>query len=89
MHYVYILESEQNKKHWYVGVTSDLERRLSEHNAGDSFHTNKYKPWRMKNYITFHDREKAEAFETYLESQSGRAFTKSTSEDRVVAVSPL
>jgi predicted GIY-YIG superfamily endonuclease len=76
MQYVYILESEKNAKHWYVGVTNNLELRLVEHNAGDSFHTNKFKPWRVKNYITFNDRKKAEAFEDYLKSQSGRAFTK-------------
>jgi len=76
MYYVYILESEKNTKHWYVGITNNLNLRLAEHNAGDSIHTSKFKPWRIKNYIMFHDREKAEAFETYLKSQSGRAFTK-------------
>ena len=76
MHYVYILESEHSTKHWYVGVTSDLKERLAEHNAGDSIHTSKFKPWHIKNYIAFHDRQKAEAFELYLKSNSGRAFTK-------------
>jgi len=76
MHYVYILESEQDPKHWYVGVTSNLKRRLAEHNAGDSFHTNKFKPWKIKNYITFRDRKGAEQFEQYLKSHVGRAFTK-------------
>jgi len=76
MHYVYILESLGDTKHWYVGITNDLERRLREHNAGDSIHTNKFKPWIIKNYTAFLDRKKAEAFEEYLKSNSGRAFTK-------------
>jgi putative endonuclease len=76
MHYVYILESEENSRHWYVGVTTNVERRLMEHNLGDSIHTNKFKPWRIKNLISFQTREKAEAFEQYLKSNSGRAFSK-------------
>ena len=76
MHYVYILESLSDSKHWYVGVTNDFDRRIEEHNAGDSIHTNKYKPWRVKNVISFTDRTRAEDFEQYLKSKSGRAFTK-------------
>ncbi|PIR53515.1 excinuclease ABC subunit C [Candidatus Peregrinibacteria bacterium CG10_big_fil_rev_8_21_14_0_10_49_10] len=76
MYYVYILESEKNTKHWYVGVTRDLNRRLNEHNAGDSIHTNKFKPWKIKNYTAFNSQKKAEAFERYLKSNSGRVFSK-------------
>ncbi|MEI8230290.1 MAG: GIY-YIG nuclease family protein [Candidatus Peregrinibacteria bacterium] len=76
MHYVYIFESIGSSSHWYVGVTSDLEKRLQEHNDGDSIHTNKFKPWRVKNSISFQERSKAEAFEQFLKTQSGRAFTK-------------
>lgn len=76
MQFVYILESENDPKHWYVGVTSDLQKRLSEHNTGDSIHTNKFKPWRIKTYFAFRDREHAEGFERYLKTQSGRAFAK-------------
>ncbi|MCF7844315.1 MAG: GIY-YIG nuclease family protein [Kiritimatiellales bacterium] len=76
MDYVYILESARSTQHWYVGITNDLQRRLNEHNKGDSIHTNKYKPWIIKNYIAFKDRAKAEAFEQYLKTQSGRSFVK-------------
>lgn len=76
MHYVYILESEVGEKHWYTGVTNDLDRRLEEHNNGDSIHTSKFKPWKYKNIVGFHSREKAEAFEKYLKSKSGRAFAQ-------------
>jgi len=75
MHYVYILESYDGE-HWYVGCTTDLERRLKEHNGGDGVHTKKYRPWKIKMYVVFHDQEKAFAFEKYLKSNSGRAFTK-------------
>ena len=72
----YIIESEKDPAHWYVGLTNDLKRRLTEHNEGESIHTNKLRPWRIKNYFAFRDREKAEKFEKYLKSHSGRAFTK-------------
>ena len=60
----------------YVGVTSDLENRLKEHNFGESIHTNKYGPWKLMTYIAFDSREKAITFERYLKSGSGRAFAK-------------
>ncbi len=76
MRYVYILESLEGPEHFYVGVTEDLSSRLRQHNAGEVFHTAKYKPWKLKNYIAFDDHQKAYSFEKYLKSGSGRAFAK-------------
>ena len=76
MHYVYILESALDGRHWYIGVTSNLQKHLEEHNAGDSLHTNKFKPWKLKSYTAFTTREQAEKFERYLKSNSGRVFAK-------------
>jgi putative endonuclease len=47
-----------------------------EHNFGKSTHTNKFLPWKIKNYIAFEGQEKAEKFEKYLKSGNGRIFTK-------------
>lgn len=74
MYYVYLLESLSEQRQRYVGVTSDLKQRLQEHNAGQSMHTSKFKPWRLETYIAFTNRNKAEAFERYLKSGSGHAF---------------
>ena len=76
MFYVYILNSILDSDRMYVGITNDLENRLREHNAGESIHTNKYKPWKLMSYIAFDDKEKAVAFERYLKSGSGRSFAK-------------
>jgi predicted GIY-YIG superfamily endonuclease len=76
MHYVYVLQSEDDPAHYYVGLTTDPQRRLDEHNSGKSIHTNKYKPWRLSVCISFSDRAKAVQFEQYLKSGSGRAFAK-------------
>ena len=73
MKYVYILESHDSE-HFYIGITDDLRARLAKHNAGEVAHTSKYKPWRLKTYVTFSDEKQAIAFEKYLKSGSGRAF---------------
>lgn len=42
--YTYILESLSNPKYSYIGATSNLKRRLAEHNSGKSIHANKFTP---------------------------------------------
>lgn len=74
MHYVYLLESGKVAGQRYVGRTSDLKRRVAEHNAGKSPHTSKFVPWRLVTYVAFTDEGKAAAFERYLKSGSGHAF---------------
>jgi putative endonuclease len=74
--YVYILQSEMEEDHFYVGLTEDLKTRLSKHNAGEVPHTSKFRPWRLKTAIAFNDKQRASAFERYLKSGSGRAFAK-------------
>ena len=76
MHYTYILQTLQNPPHFYIGSTSDLKRRLTEHNSGKSIHTNKFLPWKIKNYIAFEDEFKATEFEKFLKSGNGRVFVK-------------
>ena len=78
MYYVYYIQTE-DKLHWYVGITSNLKRRLSEHNNGLSKHTSKFIEWQSWNlmmYTAFKDKKLALNFEQYLKSHSGRAFAK-------------
>jgi predicted GIY-YIG superfamily endonuclease len=72
--YVYLLQSAARPEQTYIGVTNDVERRLNEHNSGQSIHTNKFKPWKLVVHVAFSDHEKADAFEQYLKTGSGRAF---------------
>ena len=76
MQYVYLLENDSAQPERYVGVTSDLRRRLAEHNAGKSPHTAKFKPCRLVTYIAFSDGGEAAEFEHYLKSGSGHAFAR-------------
>ena len=74
MYYVYLLRSESHPKRTYVGSTGDLKKRLAERNAGKSIHTSKFMPWRIESYVAFDEKTRAEQFEKYLKSGSGRSF---------------
>jgi len=74
--YVYILQSDLDPERFYTGITDDLHARMSKHNSGDVTHTAKFRPWHIKSYVAFTDEQRALAFEKYLKSGSGRAFTK-------------
>ncbi len=76
MRYVYLLQSLSSPQERYVGITADFERRLAEHNAGQSPHTAKFRPWKPMVVIRFEDDLKAERFEKYLKSGSGHAFAR-------------
>ncbi len=59
-YYVYILKSKQHN--WlYIGCTSDLVKRLIEHNSGKSFTTKKYLPLELVYYEAY--LSKIDAFE--------------------------
>lgn len=74
MFYVYLLQSEAQPAQRYTGFTEDVAARLKAHNAGNSSHTSKFRPWRLRAYFAFDNEEKARAFERYLKSGSGNAF---------------
>ena len=75
-YYVYILSSITDPSHHYVGMTTDLDKRLRKHNAGKCVHTAKYLRWQIDIAIAFRNKDKAVEFEKYLKSHSGRAFAK-------------
>ena len=76
MFYVYLIQSEVFPKQRYVRFTTDLKKRIAAHNAGGSVHTSKYKPWTLISYHAFADKRRAQEFEYYLKSGSGKAFAK-------------
>jgi len=53
-----------------------IKRRFAEHNAGESTHTAKFLPWQLITYVAFSDYQKADKFEAYLKSGSGRTFAR-------------
>jgi predicted GIY-YIG superfamily endonuclease len=76
MFYAYVFQSIPHPDSFYRGHTTDLKRRLTEHNAGKCPHTTKYMPWKLKFYAAFDTLELVQRFEKYLKSGSGHAFPK-------------
>lgn len=73
---VYLLRSVSRPERHYIGITSDVVRRLDVHNSGGSRHTMTDRPWRLVSCVEFADEAQALRFEKYLKSGSGRAFAK-------------
>jgi putative endonuclease len=74
--FVYVVRNDQVPPRYYTGVTSDVGRRCTEHNAGSCVHTARYRPWSIDVVIEFADERRAIAFERYLKSGSGVAFAQ-------------
>jgi len=74
--YVYVLRSLRNHKETYVGVSRNPKQRFYKHNRGENLSTARYRPWEFLAVTGFPSQQKAEAFEAYLKSGSGRAFRK-------------
>ena len=74
--FVYVLRSLTNPQRHYVGLTSNAERRLAWHNAGQNVHTVRDRPWQIVVCKQFNDHNVAGRFERNHESGSGRAFAK-------------
>jgi len=75
MYFVYILRSITYPDQTYVGFTEDVDARLKKHNEGGNVSTAPYRPWKLIFYCAFENKGKALAFEAYLKSHSGKAFT--------------
>lgn len=73
MYYVYILRSSKSGILYY-GFTTDLIKRVKEHNAGKSQFTKGHMPWKLVFYSAFVKEQKAKDFELYIKSGSGKAF---------------
>ncbi len=75
MFYNYILQSIKNKA-LYVGYTTDLRKRLKEHNQGLNKATKPYKPWELIYYEACIDMEDAKRREHYLKTVQGQRLLK-------------
>ena len=73
--YVYILESQKDNG-WYTGYTSDLKKRLSEHQNGYTSSTKYRRPWKLIYYEACLSEADAIAREKYLKSGMGKRYLR-------------
>ncbi|MCC6684787.1 MAG: GIY-YIG nuclease family protein [Bacteroidia bacterium] len=83
MFFVYVIKSSKDAR-LYVGMTSDVERRLSEHNKGMTISTQFYRPWELCRVEEFSDRQSAREREKYLKSGHGKTYLKSLYKNNLV-----
>ena len=72
---VYVLENKERDK-IYIGFTSDLKKRLTEHNNGYSKSTKPYAPWHCIYCEYSLNEEDARRREGYLKTSQGRRLLK-------------
>ena len=75
MYTVYAISSE-TRNYIYVGMTSNLGRRLEAHNKGYERTTKPYRPFRLIYKEVHPTRESARKREKYFKSGAGKSFLK-------------
>lgn len=74
MYYVYMLQSNSNPTHSYIGMTVNLDRRLRQHNGelkGGAKSTRKHNDWIYYGYKEFNTLSEALKYEYYWKSYKG------------------
>ncbi|MEK7174136.1 MAG: GIY-YIG nuclease family protein [Patescibacteria group bacterium] len=71
MFYVYVLRSLKNQR-LYVGCTNNLERRIEEHNRGQSTYTKLTRPFVLLYHEILPDLKSARGRERMLKGGQGR-----------------
>jgi putative endonuclease len=79
-YYTYVLKSESDA-HLYVGMISDLRKRVSEHNKGKVRSTKSRRPLRLAYHEEFPEKTSARKRELFLKSGQGRIFLKAKIKD--------
>ncbi len=74
MFYVYVIENLVEDV--YVGYSTDLKKRLKEHNQGLNFSTRSKLPWKIIYYEACVDNDDARRREKYLKTTQGRRMLK-------------
>jgi len=65
-YYVYVLQILGRVDELYIDFTTNLRKRLVQHNVGENKSTQRYKPWRILYYEAFPDEHSAKARELSL-----------------------
>ena len=88
--FVYVLVSRaRGALRFYTGISADVQKRLTEHNAGYTFSTKGYRPWELFFSEKYATRMEARHREKFLKSGFGREFVKTKWEKSSVACPPV
>ena len=71
MFYTYVLISQSGKR-TYTGHTSDIEKRLKEHNQGVVISSRQWLPYKILRLEKFESLAEAKHREMYYKSRAGR-----------------
>jgi len=75
MFYAYVLKSLKNGRH-YTGSTNNLERRIGEHNSGQTKYTSQAGPFELIYKESYNTKLEAGRREKFLKTGKGREFLK-------------
>jgi putative endonuclease len=73
--WLYILESEANRR-FYVGISTNPERRLKHHNTTETGFTARYRPWRLVFSQQFDSEREARTAERKIKDWKRRKMTR-------------
>ena len=75
MYFVYVLNS-LHRSYIYVGLSSNLKRRIDDHNKGFNKTTKPYAPFELIHLEEYGTRPEARKREVYLKSGVGKEYLK-------------
>ena|SRR3989338_8122440 len=71
-HYVYVIESQRDRTHRYIGYMADLKKRIIDHNQGLNQSTKPFEPWKLIYYEACLHPEDAKRRERHFKTTQGR-----------------
>lgn len=83
MYFVYVLKSQKDNN-LYIGCTSDLEKRLVQHNSGFVRSTKSRRPFTLIYKENFVDKYEAFKIEKFYKTPVGKKVLKSKLPDRLM-----
>ncbi|MCH7731234.1 MAG: GIY-YIG nuclease family protein [Candidatus Marinimicrobia bacterium] len=71
---VYMITSEEGLT--YTGITQNLNKRVIEHDKGESYYTKRGTNWRVVYYEKFKTRSEARKREKYFKNNAGKEWLR-------------
>ena len=70
----------------YIGSTRNVQRRLQEHNAGETQSTKAYRPFELELFVAVRSEKKARELERCFKGGSGQAVLRNLSPSALTAL---